>query len=753
MAWELAARFFGLGTEQAELDAAYDDPLEFPAGVAALGRGGAGATGALLRHDGAHVGMLALADRCERGQSEVAALAEALPLGACQFLTVRWPVDAERAGASWRALARGRAAGAGVAATIADRYLPALVDAGWSEVRSLFVLARPDAETLHRDLIATADALPFPSRPATLAEVKTLAGDWFLPHAAGDVTIGWSITELTAEPPTDWAKRVLEDSVLAGVPTMLTLHLAPAGAPEPVSLSVRRQLQELDSAIEARRHHGRRADDLIAERRDIMATLTPVANPAARPRPARLLIACTVPSESARAMRDEVEPALERLGFRFAAHGPRLSRDLHLSCAPLCTPLVGRSLTLTSRGAALLTPQVANTADDLERRSDGLPLGLRRDGAAIWPDPDDGLLVTGGTAAASGLARTLALGAAARGARVAVVTTQGGWDSAVAASDGEALPIALHLGAALATLGAEQLRRPSGGPVERRIGDWAASMANLLADLCPDLAEDDLGDLTAGLMSLAEGALAWGEPLGLPALAAQLQGSGPAARHLATLLLSTTGDDRDVLRPDSRTNLVCYDASPDHAGERIAPPPGCAAVALRALLDHLATAHPDPHHPRILLLDDLTAILEATAGPGLLHQLLSEARRLGATVWCVASSLAACPRDLLATLREQTPTLVVSPDAPESLRLLARTLELPSNSSTASVRPPSAKSSSSKPTPPPPTTSPPLSTPSAPFPSPSPPPPRAAKGRSQTCPLHPAPPSTTPGKSPQIWGM
>jgi hypothetical protein len=677
MAWDLAARFLGFGTDHTEADETYDDPLEFPAGVAALGRGGAGATGALLRHDGAHVGMLCLADRCERGQAEVAALAEALPLATCQFLTVRWPVDAERAGAAWRATARGRGAGAGVAATVADRYLPALVDAGWSEVRSLFVLARPDADTLHHDLAATADSLPFPSRAATLAEVKALAGDWFLPHSAGDVTIGWSVTELTAEPPADWARRVLEDSVLAGVPTMLSLHLAPAGAPEPVSLAVRRQLQELDAAIEARRRQGRRADDLIAERREIMASLAPLANPAARPRPARLLIACTIPSESARAMRDEVEPALERLGFRLAAHGPRLSRDLHLSCAPLAAPLVGRGLTLTSRGAALLTPLVTGTADAAERPGDGLPLGLRRDGAAVRPAVDEGLLITGGTAAAGDLARTLALGAAARSARVTVVSTQGGWEGAIEAADGEALPVALHLGAALASLGAEQLRRPSGGPVERRIGDWAASMADLLADLCPDLGEDDLGDLTAGLMTLAEGALAWGEPLGLPALAAHLQNSGPAARHLATLLLSTTGDDREALRPDPRASLICYDAAADHAGERIAPPPGCAAVALRALLDHLADAHPDPHRPRIILLDDLTAMLEATAGPGLLRQLLAEARRLGATIWCVASSIAACPRELLAALREQAPTLIVSPDAPESLRLLARSLDLP----------------------------------------------------------------------------
>lgn len=677
MAWELAARFLGLGTEPVESAAAYDDPLEFPAGVVALGRGGAGAIGALVRQDGAHVGMLCLADRCERGQHEVAALAEALPLAACQFLTVRWPIDAERAGASWRALARGRTAGAGVAATITDRYLPALVDAGWSEVRSLLVLARPDADTLHRDLLTTAETLPSPSRPATLSEVKTLAGDWFVPHAAGDVTIGWSVTELSAEPPADWARRILEDSVLAGVPTMLSLHLAPAGAPEPVSLAVRRQVQELDSAIEARRRHGRHAEDLLAERREIMATLTPLANPGARPRPARLLIACTVPSESARAMRDEVEPALQRLGFRFAAHGPRLSRDLHLSCAPLGTPVVGRGLTLTSRGAALLTPQVADTADALERRGDALPLGLRRDGAAIWPDADEGLMITGGTAAAGSLARTVALGAAARGARVAVVTTQGGWEGAVEAVDGEALPVALQLGAALATLGGERLRRPGGGPAERRIGDWSTGMAQLLADLCPDLAEDDLGDLTAGLMELAEGALAWGEPLGLPALAAQLQGGGPAARHLAALLLSTAGDDRNGLQPDPSSPLIVFDADPDHEGERIVPPPGCAAVALRALLDHLASAHPDPNQSRIVLLDDLTAILEASAGARLLRELLAECRRIGATLWCVASSLAGCPRDLLIELREQIQTLIVSPDAPESLRLLARKLDLP----------------------------------------------------------------------------
>ena len=677
MAWSLAARFLGLGTGTEPLDPAeaYDDPLDFPAGVVALGRGGAGAIGALVRHDGAHVGLLCLELRCERGRDAVAALAESLPLGACQFLTVRWPVAIDRAAATWRA--RGRGAGARIASLIADRYLPALVDAGWSEVRSLFVLARPDAETLHRDLLAIAVGLPCPSRPATLDEVKLLVGDWFLPQADGDVTIGWSVTELTAEPPSDWARQILEERVLAGVPTMLTLHLAPAGAPEPISLAVRRQVQELDAAIEARRRNGRRADDLLIERRELLATVTPVANPSERPRPARLLIGCTVPSESARALRDEVEPLLHRLGFRVAAHGPRLSRDLHLSCAPLVTPLVGRGITLTSRGAALLTPQVAASADQGDRRGGGLPLGLRRDGAALWSGPSEGLLLTGAASTATTLAQTWALGAAAHGSRVAVVATQGGWDAAAAMLGAEVVPIALNLGGALATLGAERLRRQSGGAPDGQINAWAAALTNLLTDLCPDLAEDDLGDLTGALLVLAEGALAWGEPLRLQALVAQLQIGGPAARHLAALLLSTLGNESFRPLANDPAPLVVYDASADHAGQRIAPPPGCAAVAFHALLGQLATEHPDPHHARLIVIDDLSALLEGLAGVGLLHELLAEARRLGATIWYVASSLATCPRDLLLALREHTPTVIASPDAPESLRLLARSLDLP----------------------------------------------------------------------------
>ncbi len=216
-----------------------------------------------------------------------------------------------------------------------------------------------------------------------------------------------------------------------------------------------------------------------------------------------------------------------------------------------------------------------------------------------------------------------------------------------------------------------------GGTSDTQIGDWAAALTNILTDLGPDLAEDDLGDLTGALLVLAEGALAWGEPLRLQALVTQLQTGGPAARHLATLLLSTLGNETFRPTAGDPAPLLIYDASSDHAGERIAPPPGCAAVALHALLGQLATEHPDPHHSRIIVIDDLSALLEGLSGVGLLHELLAEARRIGATIWYVASSLATCPRDLLLALREQTPTLVASPDAPESLRLLARSLDLP----------------------------------------------------------------------------
>src|SRR3954447_19446828 len=244
MAWSLPPRL--LRYRPAEEPPMYDDVAEFPAGVVALGRGGAGEIGALLREDGVYVGLLSLASGAGWGTEDVAALARALPLGACQVVTTRWPVDAERAAASWRAAARGGLTGGPLAAEIADAYLPALVEAGWSEVRSFLAIRRPDPDTLLHDLFAIAERLPLPARPATLPEAKVLAGDWFAPQAAGLVTIGWSLSELTAEPRPDWARAILEADALVGVPTVLSLHLESAGSSAPVPFEVHRRLAELD---------------------------------------------------------------------------------------------------------------------------------------------------------------------------------------------------------------------------------------------------------------------------------------------------------------------------------------------------------------------------------------------------------------------------------------------------------------------------------------------------------------------------
>src|SRR3954453_11274565 len=89
MAWSLAPRL--LRYRPAEEPLVYDDVPEFPAGVVALGRGGAGEIGALLREDGVYVGLLSLAAGPGRTMDDVAELARALPLGACQVVTTRWP--------------------------------------------------------------------------------------------------------------------------------------------------------------------------------------------------------------------------------------------------------------------------------------------------------------------------------------------------------------------------------------------------------------------------------------------------------------------------------------------------------------------------------------------------------------------------------------------------------------------------------------------------------------------------------------
>src|SRR5262245_51870925 len=104
MSWSLAPRLLRL--RPAEEPPVYDDAAEFPAGVVALGRGGAGEIGALFREDGVYVGLVSLAGEAGRTADDVAALARALPPGACQVVTTRWPVDVERAAAAWRTAAR-----------------------------------------------------------------------------------------------------------------------------------------------------------------------------------------------------------------------------------------------------------------------------------------------------------------------------------------------------------------------------------------------------------------------------------------------------------------------------------------------------------------------------------------------------------------------------------------------------------------------------------------------------------------------
>ena len=685
MAWRLSSRLARFRAPEPPLT--YSDEPGFPAGVVALGRGGAGEVGALLREDGVYIGLLRLAAANGRDLDAVEEFAAVLPLESCQIITTRWPVDAERAGATWRTATRAGFAGAALANEIGAEYLPTLVEAGWGDVCTYLTIQGTDPESLLHDLYTIAAELPLPAHPATLAEAKHLAGDWFNSRSLGLVTIGWSLTELTAEPHPDWARILLETPALAAIPIFLTLHLEPVGAPAPISLELHRRLTLIDSEIEARRRSGQRggisdcagADDLVAERRELLALIAAGGNEDDRPRPARLLIGCAVEPHGARALRAEVERALHQLGFLAASFGPGRSDDTLLSCSPLGIALVGRELTLTTRGASLLAPLTPTTgaSSGAEQRAAGLPFGLRRDGAAISPARGEDLIAIGAAADGQTAAlQTWVLGQLAAGTSVTIIDTGGTWSNVALAAGGEQIQVALELGSLLAGLGSERLRRPSGTP-ERQIAAWADSTVRLFTDLCPDLDEDECGDLTAYLLALAEGDLAWGEPIQLGMIVTRLRESASEpARHLAALLTATGALRPTAITPPSDFPLMIYDAAAEQHGQQLISATGCAVVALQAALDRVIATPLDPRQPRLLVLDDLAGIIEANAGPALVGELLAEARARGIAIWCAATSLAACPRATLEDLRALDPTAIIFPSTPEALRANARALDL-----------------------------------------------------------------------------
>ena len=685
MAWRLASRLARFRAIEDAPIATTDEPI-FPAGVVALGRGGAGEVGALLRADGVYIGLLHLDVPTARDTHTIDDLADTLPVERCQILTIRWPIDAERAAAR-QTVKRPTAAGAALARQIGDDYLPTLVGAGWSAVHSYLTIEGDDPEAVLHDLHETAARIPVPSRAATLAEAKQIAGDWYTPCSQGLITIGWSLTELTAEPHHTWAAQLLELPALTGLPTMLTLHLEPVGAPAPISLELHRRLAAIDGEIEARRRAGRRggstedddADDLLAERRELLATLAASGGEDERPRAARLLIACTVEPEGARALRSDVESALRRCGFLATSFGPGRSDEMLLSCAPLHAPQLGRSLMLTQRGAALLAPIAPAMARDGDMGHQGtrLPLGLRRDGAALYTIAGESLLVVGTSTEPVTPIQTWALGRIAAGAQLIVVDTDGGWRGISRIGGGAVVQVALELGALLADLSAARPRQAGDEPTHL-IAQWADQLVRLLSDLCPDLGEDECGDLTAALMAMAEAEFAWGEPVQLGALIEQLRqsGTGPA-QHLATVLTATGGLYPARRQYPADSSLTIYDATPESSGQQVTSEAGCVAVALRAALDHLEALPSEGRHSRVLIIDDLAALGWSSAAPGLLGQLFAVAAARGIATWCAASSLAAAPRPLTETLRALAPTALLLPGGDEATRIGARALALP----------------------------------------------------------------------------
>lgn len=621
------------------------DEVVFPAGVVALGRGGAGDLAALLLPDGRLAGLLRLQGSGAHGADEVYALAAGLPAADCQVVTARRPVDLERQIAAWSAATRargGRGERAALADHFADEHLPDLGAAGWSETQTLLALFGDDAEGLRGAIDGALRTLPpnLAARPASLRELKDLAGGWLAPLASGQVTIGWWLSELAGEPEPGWPRRLLEAPALRGLPLTLTLHLGPLTTAAPISLEDHRQARQ-----------GRR--DLLPD--------------SAATRSARLLIACTVDPLVARRVRAEVEGELDRLGFRVGAIGPARSYETLLSCAPLGEPTVGRSIAVSGDDAALLVPLPTAGARSAQAPADLLPLGLHDDGTAFTLADGAPLLLVGGAGAARrDAAQGWALARAAAGFAVTVVDTGGAWQAAALAGGGQRIAVGAHLGAILGRLGCdlEPVSRAQARTAEAReaIDRWVTVTAAMLADLCPALSEDDRGDLTATLLDLADEQLAGRGKASGRRLLRRLrdQGSAGAAAALGPLL-AASGAPRRV-QPDDPHGppMTVFDTTGEGAPEGPGGPrQGLLAAGLGAALERVGAIERQPVRGQVIVLDDLAALLDAPAGTVLLAELLRRARRAGAAVWCVAASLAACPEGAAAAMRAAGPAGVI----------------------------------------------------------------------------------------------
>lgn len=651
-------RLLGVDEELTERE----DEVVFPAGVVALGRGGAGDLGALLLPDGRLVGLLRLAGAAGRGPDEVYALAAGLPASACQVVTLRRPVDLERRIAGWSVATRGRGRrdeqGA-LADHFADEYLPELGAAGWSETGTLLALFGDDTAGLRREIEVARRALPpdLGARLATLGELKDLAGDWLAPLAEGQVAIGWWVNGLAGEPPADWPRMLLDNPALRGLPLTLSLHLGPReDDPAPISLADHRQARS-----------GRGLPAPVPD-----GTTT---------RSARLLIACTVDPLLARRTRAEVEAALGEFGFALGAIGPARGGELLLACAPLGEATVGRDLTVTADEAAALVPIAAPAG--AAPAADLVPLGLYDDGRAVSPPEAAPVLLVGGKEAVRrDAAQSWALARAAAGFAVTVVDTRGDWQAAALAGGGRRIDVAAQAGALLNRLGCDldPGARAKSAAAREAVDRWATLTAALLDDLCPALTDDDRGDLTATLLGLADEHLAGRGKVSGRKLLRRLTEQGSAAAAALKPLLATSGAPRRVQVDDpAAPPVIVYDAAGREPTAE-APAAGAAGrvtLALCAALERVGALERAGVRGQVIAIDDLAALLAAPSAGVLLPELLRRAARAGAAVWYAASSLAAVPERVHLAADGAPPVAIVLRQEAAAAQATARRFGLP----------------------------------------------------------------------------